>query len=133
MEHCMPTNPDPIDIEVGARIRARRKSLGLSQTALATALDLTFQQIQKYERGTNRVSASMLVHIAKRLDAPVASLVGEQEAEIADRAAVFQSLGAAGALDLLNAYASIADADMRKAFLQMAKAIANSDSQFRVA
>jgi transcriptional regulator with XRE-family HTH domain len=129
----MTTTPNPIDVEVGARIRVRRKSLGLSQTALANALDLTFQQIQKYERGANRVSASMLVHIAKRLEITVASLVGEQEAEIAERAAVFQSLGVTGALDLLNAYARISDADTRKAILHMTKAVAKSDPQARAA
>ena len=122
----MRSAPDPIDVEVGARIRARRKSLRLSQTALAAALDLTFQQVQKYERGTNRVSASMLVHIAKRLDTTVASLVGEREAVIADRAAVFQSLGVTGALDLLNAYARVSDADVRRAILQMTKTLAKS-------
>jgi transcriptional regulator with XRE-family HTH domain len=122
----MTISPDPIDVEVGARIRARRKSLGLSQTVLAATLDLTFQQIQKYERGANRVSASMLVRIAKRLDISVAALVGEQEAAIPDRAEVFQSLGAPGALELLNAYARIPDADVRKAILQMTKVLAKA-------
>jgi transcriptional regulator with XRE-family HTH domain len=64
-------SPDPIDVEVGARIRVRRKYLSLSQSALAEALGLTFQQVQKYERGANRVSASMLVKIATRLDTTV--------------------------------------------------------------
>jgi transcriptional regulator with XRE-family HTH domain len=63
--------PDPIDVEVGARIRARRVSLGISQTALAKALGLTFQQVQKYERGVNRVSASKLYETAQVLQAPV--------------------------------------------------------------
>ena len=52
--------PDPIDVAVGARVRIRRRWLGFSQTQLATALGITFQQVQKYERGANRVSASML-------------------------------------------------------------------------
>ena len=56
--------PDPIDVAVGARIRNRRLWLGLSQTQLADALGVTFQQVQKYERGANRVSASMLVKSA---------------------------------------------------------------------
>eukprot|EP01030_Chromulinospumella_sphaerica_P018650 gene18650-18520_t len=59
-------------------MRMRRKTLGLTQTALAEALGITFQQVQKYERGANRVSASMLVRAAKRLDCPVAFLVGEE-------------------------------------------------------
>lgn len=61
----------PIDAHVGMRIRMRRKVLGLSQQALADALGLTFQQVQKYERGSNRVSASKLHQIARFLGAPV--------------------------------------------------------------
>lgn len=62
--------PDPIDVHVGQQIRARRKILGISQTTLAEACDVSFQQIQKYERGSNRVSCSMLVRIAGFLEAP---------------------------------------------------------------
>jgi len=69
--------PDPIDVAVGARVRIRRRWLGLSQTQLANALGITFQQVQKYERGANRVSASMLVKIAAKLETTVAALVGE--------------------------------------------------------
>lgn len=57
-----------VDIHVGERIRARRRSLGMTQEALASAIGLTFQQVQKYERGANRVSASMLYEIAKALN-----------------------------------------------------------------
>jgi transcriptional regulator with XRE-family HTH domain len=64
--------PDPIDLHVGARIRARRKMLGVSQEALAHAIGVTFQQVQKYERGANRTSASMLVRIARALHTPAA-------------------------------------------------------------
>ena len=60
--------PDVVDIHVGTRIRLRRKQLRLSQSGLAEALGLTFQQIQKYERGANRVSASKLFEAAKKLD-----------------------------------------------------------------
>ena len=73
-------NPDPIDVEVGRRIRARRKWLGISQSTLAEHLGVSFQQCQKYETGSNRVSASMLIRIAERLDTTVAALVGEDEA-----------------------------------------------------
>lgn len=121
--------PDPIDVEVGARIRARRKSLSMSQTRLAEALSLTFQQVQKYERGTNRVSASTLVRIAYQLDVTVGALVGEQEAAILRRAEVFQSLGVTGALELLNAYAKIPDAEIRRAILQLTKAIVRGDTK----
>lgn len=64
--------PNPVDLHVGARIRMRRKLLGVSQEKLAEQLGLTFQQVQKYERGANRVSASKLYEIARALEAPVA-------------------------------------------------------------
>ena len=63
---------DPVDIHVGKRIRMRRKTLGVSQEQLASALGLTFQQVQKYEKGGNRVSASKLHGIGKFLGVPVA-------------------------------------------------------------
>jgi len=65
-------SPDPVDLYVGARIRMRRKLLGVSQERLAEQLGLTFQQVQKYERGANRVSASKLHAIGTALSAPVA-------------------------------------------------------------
>jgi len=65
-------HPNPIDLHVGARIRMRRKILGVSQERLAEDLGLTFQQVQKYERGANRVSASKLYEIAKSLQSSVA-------------------------------------------------------------
>jgi len=64
--------PNPVDLHVGARIRLRRRMQGVSQEKLADALGLTFQQVQKYERGANRVSASKLYEIAAALKAPVA-------------------------------------------------------------
>jgi len=64
--------PNPIDLHVGARIRMRRKILGVSQERLADDLGLTFQQVQKYERGANRVSASKLYEIARSLQSSVA-------------------------------------------------------------
>lgn len=60
--------PDPIDVHVGSRVRLRRTLLGLSQERLGEALGLTFQQVQKYERGSNRIGASRLVRIADILD-----------------------------------------------------------------
>ncbi|WP_249208681.1 helix-turn-helix domain-containing protein [Magnetospirillum sulfuroxidans] len=63
--------PNPVDVHVGVRIRQRRTLLGLSQGQLAEALGLTFQQVQKYERGANRVSASRLHDLSHALDVPV--------------------------------------------------------------
>jgi transcriptional regulator with XRE-family HTH domain len=62
---------NPVDLHVGARIRMRRKTMGLSQERLAESLSLTFQQVQKYERGANRVSASKLYEIARSLRSPI--------------------------------------------------------------
>jgi len=63
--------PTAVDLHVGGRVRMRRKMLSLSQSALASALGLTFQQVQKYERGSNRISASKLYQIAQTLQVPV--------------------------------------------------------------
>lgn len=63
--------PNPIDKHVGERIRVKRRAMKLSQERLADALGLTFQQVQKYERGTNRVSASKLYEIARFLSSPI--------------------------------------------------------------
>ena len=63
--------PSPIDVHVGARIRLRRTLLGMSQERLGEALGLTFQQVQKYERGANRVGASRLYDVSRALDVPI--------------------------------------------------------------
>ncbi len=68
----MPATPHPVDVHVGARIRLRRKMRGASQAQLGEALGLTFQQLQKYERGTNRISASRLHDLSVYLETPVA-------------------------------------------------------------
>ena len=65
------SSPDPVDIHVGARVRLRRTLLGMSQEKLGKALGLTFQQVQKYESGANRVSASRLLLIAETLGVPI--------------------------------------------------------------
>ena len=104
----MPTpsgsGPDPIDVAVGARIRLARKTLRMSQQALAEAVGITFQQIQKYERGANRVSASMLVRIAQTLDTPVAELFGANDAARGMTDELAALLGEPSALELLRAY-----------------------------
>ena len=68
----MDESPNPIDVHVGDRVRRRRRALGVSQEQLADKLGLTFQQVQKYERGANRVSASKLYQIASALQASIA-------------------------------------------------------------
>ncbi|GAA0621407.1 hypothetical protein GCM10009422_16450 [Brevundimonas kwangchunensis] len=73
-------SPDLVDIHVGSRIRDERTNLGMTQTDLGTAIGVTFQQVQKYERGLNRVSASMLVRIAEALGVDIGDLFPAQDA-----------------------------------------------------
>jgi len=115
--------PEPIDVAIGARIRARRKQLGLSQGELAAVIGVSFQQVQKYERGSNRVSGSTLVAIAAGLDTTVGWLVGEdgQSAQADD---VFEALAAPGALEMLQAYAAAPTARARAALLMLAQEMA---------
>ncbi|WP_165186552.1 helix-turn-helix domain-containing protein [Caulobacter soli] len=83
--------PNPVDLHVGGRVRMRRKILGVSQDQLAASLGLTFQQVQKYERGSNRVSASKLYQIAKTLQVPISfffdGLADPTDSEAPDSAA----------------------------------------------
>jgi transcriptional regulator with XRE-family HTH domain len=115
-------SPDPIDIEVGARIRVRRKFLSLSQSALAEALGLTFQQVQKYERGANRVSASMLVKIAAKLETSVGALVGENDTDRHSHD-VYQKLASPGALELLEAFVLMPDPEARRAVVTLVRVL----------
>jgi transcriptional regulator with XRE-family HTH domain len=128
----MAARPDPIDVDVGARIRARRVFLGLSQTKLAKALGLTFQQVQKYERGDNRVSASTLVRVGKALDISVAALVGEEGGSPGE-GPMFRQLSMPGAFDLLDAYAKIPDAEVRRAVLRLTRTLARSSERSNAA
>lgn len=74
--------PNPIDVHVGGRIRLRRTLLGISQTTLAEAIGLTFQQVQKYEKGSNRVSSSRLLDLANVLDVTIPYFFQEMSAEV---------------------------------------------------
>lgn len=120
----MAARPDPIDVEVGARIRARRVFLGMSQTKLANALGLTFQQVQKYERGDNRVSASTLVRVGRALDISVAALIGEDGSS--GDGPMYRHLSTPGAFDLLDSYARIADTEVRRALVRLSRTLARS-------
>jgi len=76
-EQAQTPHPHPLDIELGRYIRKRRRELGLSQDQLGRMIGVTFQQVQKYEHGTNRVSFSRLVEIAQSLNCSVAELIGD--------------------------------------------------------
>ena len=73
----MPSVPNPVDVHVGRRVRLRRTLLGMSQEMLGNALRLTFQQVQKYERGVNRIGSSRLYHLSQILDVPVSYFFDE--------------------------------------------------------
>jgi transcriptional regulator with XRE-family HTH domain len=117
---------DPVDIAVGARIRLLRKLKGLSQQALAEAAGVTFQQIQKYERGANRVSASMLARIAKTLNVPVSEMFGEASPTSSAVDEVAALLAEPGALELLKAYADLPRGVSRSALVEFVRSLRSS-------
>jgi transcriptional regulator with XRE-family HTH domain len=116
--------PDPIDIAVGGRVRTRRRATGLSQTQLAEALGITFQQVQKYERGANRVSASMLVKIAAKLETTVAALVGEDGGAAPVAPPSGGRVAKSTTDEISGLFARITSTDSRRALLTLAKALA---------
>lgn len=119
----MTTNPDPIDVAVGDRIRARRMALGKSQADLAGALGLSFQQVQKYEKGVNRVSASMLVKAAAFLCVePAALLPIGDAAGNADDPAV-RLAGTRDGLELARLFPLLRD-DCQKSLMSIVRAMA---------
>lgn len=132
--------PNPIDVHVGSRIRLRRTMLGMSQEKLGEALGITFQQIQKYEKGTNRVGASRLQNISTILNVPVsfffedapADVVGGQSgmAEANSSNYVVDFLSSSEGLQLNRAFVKIGDPKVRRKLVDLVKALAaDSDSE----
>ena len=123
--------PDPVDIEVGHRIRIERLARGLSQTALANQLGVTFQQVQKYEKGVNRVGAGRLTKIAEVLGIEVGAFFGAKDG--ADAAAAkergesspLKLLTVSGAFRLLRAYGDIEDSNLRRAIVDLVEQISS--------
>jgi transcriptional regulator with XRE-family HTH domain len=124
--------PDPIDVAVGARIRIRRQEIGMSQQMLAQHLGVTFQQVQKYERGTNRISASMLVRTARALNCSGDQLLGtgpsageaEQPQDDVLQAELNSLLAGPGAIELLRAFAEVPTGEARSAVIAIVKGLA---------
>ena len=124
--------PSPIDVHVGSRVRLRRTLLGMSQERLGEALGLTFQQVQKYEKGINRIGASRLFDLSQVLSVPVqffyeelatgaaGSGFGERPAE--SYAAEF--LGSREGLELNKAFARITDPRVRRSIVDLVRAFA---------
>jgi transcriptional regulator with XRE-family HTH domain len=129
--------PNPTDIHVGSRIRMRRNMLGMSQEKLGEHLGITFQQIQKYEKGTNRVGASRLQAIASILEAPVSfffadapdrrpgELGGMSEGSPMNFDADF--ISSAEGLQLNRAFARITDTKVRRKLVELVKALASDE------
>ena len=126
-----PKKPDPVDVEVGQRIRIQRLQSGLSQTSLAEQLGVTFQQVQKYEKGVNRVGAGRLARIADVLGVPVSFFFsGDQKVtESTDNInSGLSFLESAGAVRLVRAYSQIEDPSIRRALVDLAEEVAGHKS-----
>ena len=141
VDRMPPGIPNPVDIHVGSRVRLRRTLLGLSQEKLGEAVGLTFQQIQKYERGANRIGASRLFEFSRILDVPVSFFFDDMD----DRARLAQGdevLGLADqpqtplepdpltrreTLELVRAYYRITDPQVRKRLFELTKSLGSSE------
>ena len=121
----MKHGPTQTDVLGGSRVRVRRLELGLSQTALANELGVTFQQVQKYEKGTNRIGASRLHAMARVLGVPVTYFFPADGPQgTAKPTEVLNLLSIPGAVDLLRDYSAISDRLARKALVVMARTLA---------
>ena len=129
--------PSPVDVHVGSRVRLRRTLLGMSQEKLGSAIGLTFQQVQKYERGANRIGSSRLYDLSRVLDVPVAFFFEEMPSGAGDRQAPLSvandqrsegepdPMAKRETLELVRAYYRIPDAHLRRRIFDLAKALAN--------
>ncbi len=133
--------PNPIDVHVGGRVRLRRTLLGMSQEKLGEAIGLTFQQVQKYERGSNRIGASRLYDLSRVLDVPVGFFFDDMTDEVAARSpgqirgrtaemdeVHFEPnpMARRETLELVRAYYKIGDSSVRKRLFEMVKALGAS-------
>jgi transcriptional regulator with XRE-family HTH domain len=137
--------PSPIDVHVGSRVRLRRTLLGMSQEKLGEALGLTFQQVQKYERGVNRIGASRLFDLARVLDVPVSFFFDDMPDAMGGNPAVAGRRGSGfgfseqqegfdddtlhrrETLELVRAYYRITDPSVRKRVFDLIKSLAPAE------
>ncbi len=129
--------PNPIDIHVGSRVRLRRMMLGMSQEKLGEQLGITFQQIQKYEKGTNRIGASRLQHIARVLSVPISFFFEDAPAtpgggatgveESSSTSYVVDFLSSSEGIQLNKAFVRIKDAHQRRRIIDLVRAMAGDD------
>jgi transcriptional regulator with XRE-family HTH domain len=131
--------PNPVDAHVGSRVRLRRMLLGMSQERLGESMGLTFQQVQKYEKGVNRIGASRLFQISKILDVPVqfffeeAPYIGDGNAvsgmaEPNSEAFILEFLNSREGLELNRAFVKIGDPKVRKSVVDLVRALSGSGS-----
>ncbi|QJE72164.1 helix-turn-helix transcriptional regulator [Aerophototrophica crusticola] len=123
--------PNPIDIHVGQRLRLRRTLLGLSQETLGEAVGITFQQLQKYERGANRISASRLFNLSQVLGVPVTFFFEDLPAQgpdlsngVPSETQEFESMARRETLELVRAYYRIPEEPVRRRAFELIKALA---------
>jgi transcriptional regulator with XRE-family HTH domain len=121
---------DPRDADIAKRLRALRLQRGWSQADLGNVLGVSFQQVQKYERGTNRIAAGRLARIAETLEVPVVFFYGDDkerrsELNSSSIAIEFDFLQTDGAMRLARAYAQIDDAGVRLSLLRLAECLAD--------
>lgn len=129
--------PNPIDVHVGSRVRLRRTLLGMSQEKLGEALGLTFQQIQKYERGANRIGSSRLYKISQILEVPVQFFFDDMPDDALDGSDLGGGDDDVGAdamsrretLELMRAYYKISDKKVRKGIFELVKSVANATAE----
>lgn len=121
----MPNRNRDADAEIGGLIRIRRKIMGFSQTKLATSLGISFQQLQKYEKGTNRVSATRLLEIARVLNCPVTHLLGSEQ-PVNKESGATKLLANPLAVEMLEAFNAISNPTTRLALVELMKQIANN-------
>jgi transcriptional regulator with XRE-family HTH domain len=129
--------PNPIDRHVGARVRMRRMLAGVSQEKLGESLGITFQQVQKYEKGSNRISASRLQHIAQMLDAPVSFFFDGAPAggmpqggfsDAASMAYVSDFIATSEGVQLTKAFVRIKSVRVRRRIIDMVEAMADEEA-----
>lgn len=129
--------PHPIDVHVGSRVRLRRTLLGMSQEKLGDAIGLTFQQVQKYERGANRIGASRLYDLSRVLDVPVSFFFDDAPVTEADPAHLegvheepgqfdLDPMAKRETLELVRAYYRVSDPAVRKRLFELTKSLANA-------
>jgi transcriptional regulator with XRE-family HTH domain len=132
-----PKSTTPVDTQIGARIRMRRMLVGISQTELGEKSGVTFQQIQKYEKGTNRVSVSRLHQIAQTLGVPVdffyEGLSGGGTNIIENVPDVAALLGTADALDMLKAFTALQNRAVRRRLVALTEQLVAAESGMELA